>query len=76
VQANKNFARDDGGNKALHDVTKSIVMVAMPAENWSKPIEQRYARIGIMTADKQHTHVQGNEGVGQSREFKASISRE
>src|SRR5437773_3654921 len=39
LEADENFARDDGGDKALHDMTEPIVVVAMPAENWSKPIE-------------------------------------
>src|ERR1700676_1255048 len=55
-------------------MTEPIVMIAMPTEDVAKPIEKRYVRISVMTADAQQTNVQRDQRVTERGKTKPAIS--
>ena len=70
-QPNEQLARDQRRDKSLHEMSKPIEMISMPAKVRLDPIKERDAGVGIMTAGTEKHDVERDQGVNQSREAKA-----
>src|SRR5256885_15193906 len=57
-------------------MSKSIVMIAVPSEDWPKPVEERGARIGVMSAYAKQNDVQGDQRVAKRGETKTRVGRD
>ena len=75
-ESKQNFTRNHRGYESLHEVAETIVVIALPCEEGTKPIKKRHPRVSVMSADAQDTNVKRNESISQRREAKPAISHE
>ena len=66
AQSDEKLARDQRRDKALREMPEPIEMISVPTEKRFDPVEERDARISVMTADAKQHDVQRDQRVDQS----------
>lgn len=72
LAADEDFSREDGGDEPLRQMPNLVVIVALQVEVVANPIEERHVGIRVVGADEQDARVEGDEPVGQPREWEAA----